>query len=741
MAVLEYDFRTVNENALERAFASHRNQIVRHNAFMARQFSGGAGGRGAPTSVAARARSPGAAKQDVGRHYAEIGKAARAQYLKEGRDRITIERRVEQERIRGIKRAETEQVRASKRAAAAEQRAQRAAVQSRRRFASATAGRIGSAGRDALTSVGGLATGALAIGGGFAVAGALSTQSREQSKASQLANQAGNPALKGQLLKEARGVKGFTGEQALGGMSEFVAKTGDLDTARKIIGDMGTLALATGTDLGDLGATAGQAFNVIADQIQDPVERVKELNALMGVLAQQGSMGAVEMKDLARDFGKLGAATRAFEGSAPDLLRTMGAFAQIAVARGGAPSSAEAATGAARIASDMVKHREKFQALGVDVVSKKDPTKLAAPQLVMADVLQKTGGDVTKTAGLFDELSGTIFKGMAATFSEAEKRKKGSGREAALAEFQRFAGATLDPAELKKRAASRLEDPDMQFQEAMKEFNRALGESLLPTLTRLIPQFSKLLPYVERAAVVFGKLIDEFAKNPLTGLGKLILMKVAAELAFANIGSTVTKGLEALINGVSSRLGFGGKTGPGGTPAGGMGGAAGLGLQLGLTAATVILTAGIVNIEKTEAEMSAAGKTLSSVRSAGVGDIEMVREAVKNQRKLADDTARPGIVEQGATELAKILPYWMMSKPGPEGERQFGRDVAEFTTARRPDAEKTQNNFLAEMEAKLAALEKAAALQNAAAIKMDSAADKIAGSGTNRGNKPSPIKG
>lgn len=756
MAALEYDFRVINERALDQALASIERRISRHNAFVARSFGGSSGGRGTPTSVAARARSPGAAKQDIGRHYAEIGKAARAASLKEGRERIAMERRVAAERQRLATKSKAaelnhwreigraaraqylaegrEQIRAAKRAEAANKRAAAAAASSRARFASATAGRIGTAGRDAASAVGRLAIGALSIGGGFALAGALSAQSREQARASQLANQAGNPALKGQLLREARGVKGFTGEEALGGLESFVTKTGDLETGRKILGDLGQLALATGTNLSDLGDTAGQAFNVIRDQIQDPKKQVEELNSLMSVLAQQGALGAVEIRDLARDFGKLGAATRGFEGGAPDLLRTMGAFAQLAVARGGAESSADASTAASRLASDIVAKREKFAALGVDIKSKKDPTKLRGPADILADVLEKTGGDITKTSGLFGMESAKIFRGLSPVFTEAEKRKKGSGRAAVMQELGRFTGATLDPRQLKERAASRLSDPDLQFKEALKDFNRALGESLLPTLTRLVPQFAKLLPYIERAAVLFGKLIDDLAANPIAGLGKLILMKVAADLAMANIGSSITKAMTAMIASATSK--FGGGPGGGGSGGGGKAGAAGLGLQLGLTAATVILTAGIVNIEKTEAEMQAAGKNLSMVRGAGVEDLEMVREAVKNQRKLTEDTARPGMVEQAATEAAKILPSFLMSKPGVEGERQFGRDVAEFTTARRPDAIKFQENTLKEMQLKLGELE-AAAVKAAAALNTVS----NAGSGPNRADKPSPIKG
>lgn len=735
MATLEYDFRVVGERALDRAFAGVERRIVRHNAFLARQMGAKPG---------AASKGPAAAKQNAANHYAQIGKAAQAQYLKEGRDRIALEKRVANEKERLVKREEARRIRSAERIAAAERRAAdragKAAMRSRQRFASATAGRVGAAGRNALSAVGGLATGALAIGGGFALAGALSTQSREQAKASQLANQAGNPALKGQLLREARGVRGFTGEEALGGIEEFVTKTGDLETARGLIGKIGELALATGADLGDLGATAGQAFNVLSDQIADPAERLKELNSLMGVLAQQGAMGTIEIRDLAHDFGKLGAATRAFEGSSPDLLRAMGAMAQVAARSGGAESSADASTAAMRLSSDIVTNRKKFKNLGVDIKSKSDPTKLRNPLEIIGDVLEKTGGDVEKTGGLFGQESKKIFTGFGSVFSAAEKKKKGSGRAALMAEFGRFAGAKLDPAALKERAASRLSDPDLQFKETLKQFNTALGESLLPTLTRLIPQFSKLLPYIERAAVLFGRLIDSFAKNPIEGLGKLILMKIAADLAMANIGSVLKNGIEKAINATMGA--FGGKGGT--APGGGMAGAAGMGLQIGLTAATVILTAGIVNIEKQEADMSAQGRDLALLRTMGPGQSDEAKEIIQRMKGRADEASKPGMVEQGAAGLASMLPYWMR----PTDPNKFGADVATSVTAKRPDVEKTQEDFLKQGQAEADRIEKAAQ-QNLEAAKMmkeggqaiKEGAAMLKDGGLNRGNAPSPVKG
>ena len=546
---LQYDFAVVGLGAVDRALAGIERRMAVHNARITRA-TGGAG-------AAAAAKSPArvaAASSAVADRTAARAAAAEARHAEKlFRYKTQLQNRYFAQEQRQREKAERNAIAHAKREAAA-----------RKRFSHATVGKLGRSAAGVVSGVGSMAGAALGIGGGFALAGAVQSQMSEQAKASALANQAGKPEMKRQILRESQQVQGFTGSEVMAGMSEFVSKTGDLDTARQIMGNLGQLSLATGADLSDLGATAGQAFNVLKDQISDPVERVKELNSLMGVLAQQGAMGAVEISDLARDFGKLGAATRGFEGTAPDLLRTMGAFAQVAVARGGAEGSADASTAASRLVNDIVVNRKKFKRFGVDIKSKDDPTKLRDPMEIIADVLDKTKGDVTKTAGMFGAESRKIFAGLSPVYAEAEKKEKGSGRAAIMAEIEKYTGATMSEADLKERAKSRLDDPDLKFKEALKAFNVAIGERLLPKLTELIPKFEQLIPLIGKIVDGGIKLAGWFAENPFRGIGAVVLGKVTADLAMAKIGEGVSRALLALIGGAPVPGGVGGIGGAGG---------------------------------------------------------------------------------------------------------------------------------------------------------------------------------
>lgn len=573
------------------------------------------------------------------RGLAEIGRAARAEQFRQERDAI---RSAERQR----------------------KAAKRAADSMARGVARGGARTLAGAGRT-VVGLGSLAVGATGLAGGFAAANAVQEEIQIRAAASRLANQAGDPGLKGKLAADSKKVRGFTGTEVLGGIEEFVTKTGDLRMAQNVIGSLGTLALATGSDLGDLGATAGQVFNVLRDQIRDPKQQLTELNAIMGTLAQQGALGAVEIRDLAQDFGKLGAATRGFEGGAPELLRTMGAFAQLAVARGGAESSADASTAAARLTNDIVVNRKKFKKLDVDIQSKTDPTKLRNPMEIFADVLAATGGDVTKTAGLFGAESRKVFQGLSPIFAEAEKRKPGSGRAAIMAEFEKFATAKVSPEDLAKRAGSRLADPDLQLKESLKAFNSAVADQLLPTVTRLIPRFNEMIPTISRVVENGARLAEWFVDHPFKGIGAIIAGKIAMDLASAGIGAGVERALAAIIRrirpGVTSP---GGGTSPSGTTGGGTRRAGRAGRALAFAGGAA--GAGLLGFELGTMLGEDAASATSDPRNRALdvqGDLlnnRLDRVGMRTQRNLLEEDLRklqegPGLLETIGGGFSSLL--------------------------------------------------------------------------------------
>lgn len=580
----------------------------------------------------------------------------------------------------------------------------------RRRFA----GRIS---EGMARSVGGAAgtvatLGATAVGvaGGFASAEALRERASVQRRASALANASGDPSIKGQLADEAERVKGFSGTETLGAMQAFVGKTGDLDAARGAIQDLGKLALATDSEFESLGETAGNAFNVIADAIDDPAQRLAALKKVMAGWAGQGNIGAVELKDLAQFGGRLGASTRKFAGDPSDLLIKMGAMAQAAVRAGGASDASEATTGVARFAADLTKKpaQKALAAMDLDIFagpgkkgSKEYQSKLKDPAQIIAMILEKTKGSLPANEDVVNAESGKVLGGFADLYNKAEQKKKGTGRQAVLNEFKRYENAAISGTAVEQQAASRLSDPDVQLKEAAKVFNDAVGRELAPVAVQLAHTFAELVPVAATAARMLGKFIHILTESPATGIGLLIGAAIVKDIATAGIGSLIKTAVTGAANAAASR--GGGKLDQEGnfTPTGKLA-AVGTGAAIGLTIASAIITAGVVNFEKGEQNMSTEGERLNAVRAST--DVGFIREQVREQRKRVNKLKAPGVTE---AVLGKGAQDFVDNTLGLDANKGVETKTAEST--------------LAAMEKQLAAAE----AQAAASDKLSKAADKL----------------
>jgi hypothetical protein len=463
------------------------------------------------------------------------------------------EARASAERIANVKREAREQVRAETRAA--------------REIANARRATVASIGRGAATTVGGsvkkvlgIGANALALGGGLlggvAAGNAIESEIEIRSAASRLANQVRQPEIKGDLAKEAKGIRGFSGMEALGALEQFTNITGDLDAARQLLPDLGKLALATGTDLGELAATAGNAFIPLKDQIADPTERLKQMRDVMAALAGQGAVGAVEIKQLASYFAGLAATSNRFTGNKGDLLKTMGAITQAARQRGGAADAAEAVTSTERFSSDLINKQKQLLALGVDVTAE-GGTKLADPQEIITRILEKTGGKLGPIGDIFGERGIRAVQGFSPLFVEAEKKKKGSGRAAVAKEFKRLKGAQFSVEDINRGAANRYSDEDIKLKEAQKAFNDAIGTKLMPVLTTLIPKFTELIPKLTDFSGAIADVATHLINNPIPDIGALIAGKITLDLAGAGLGAVVKQALTQGIGSLSA-LGAGG---------------------------------------------------------------------------------------------------------------------------------------------------------------------------------------
>ncbi len=589
-AILEYDISVVGLKNVDAAFAHIEKRAREANRRIAQQGSAAArsGGRvdGVPTAARRaavvdedklRAASAARIEKIRERSAARIAKLERDAALKTEKDREAL-------RLKAARAAERHQARMRRLDEAAEKRKKQrkeesdrilAADDQRRKWRAAEAlerknlanaraanadrlakkerfaSAVGSSALGSVVSIGRAAMGAAAIGGTALLGSALYAQSQESVRASQLANQAGTPGRKGEILAQAQGIQGFTGMEALEGLGAWTDLTGDLATGQAILGELGQTALATGTNLEDLAAAAANAFIPLQDSIPDSTKRLEALKNVIRSTAGMGAVGAVEIKDLASEMAGLAAQASKFEGGPERVMQTAVAMAQASRQRGGSSSAAEAVTAVERFGSDVMTKQKDLRAMGVEVFTDKSHTQLRDQESIIQDVLAATHGDLGKIGGIFNERSLRAVQGFSPLYNEAEKRKKGTGKAAVAAEFERLRKATLSDEGVKARVDSRMQDADIQFKETLKALNAELGSQFLPIVTDLIKALKNATPQI----VEIGKAAAGIAKwavaNPFEGVAALVAAKVSADIAGAAIGASVQKSIETALGGAA----------------------------------------------------------------------------------------------------------------------------------------------------------------------------------------------
>lgn len=435
------------------------------------------------------------------------------------------------------------------------------------------------AGRGVLGIAGSVARGAgvqLDLGSYVGQAVSLETRASELSAAAYDPEKGGpriDPKRLVGLGREIGNFAAFDPEKVLEGLQAFVAKTGDLATGESALPGLAKLARATGTSLEDMVGAAGEAAKALGDvgpgkEFETAAEKGKALVNVLRMIAGQGKVGAVELKDLASKGGRLAAASLGFGGDASRNLGDMGALAQLAVQRGGAASASEAATSVAGFANTLKTPArvKEFQAAGVEVYDK--DKNFRSVRDILKDSASAAGGDPLA----FKKMFGNVKGGQAAdpannayrdAFNKELERTKDkkkadeAGRRAIDEMFDRFArpiGADEENVSF---------DRSMQTSAAkIQIFNNKLSEIGAHVAASLLPKLERLAPAVLAGANALATLVDFAGSNP----GLAVTAAITGSIAKAAIGNVIStqlnKLLESMGKGMTGNmaLGFGAVT-------------------------------------------------------------------------------------------------------------------------------------------------------------------------------------
>lgn len=494
-----------------------------------------------------------------------------------------------------------------------------------RAIAHAHESRARAAGRVAGGAVSGVLGGATrlagtvaAIGGGFTIADAASTNIRREEVAGQIVRSAAtNPdkLTKADVRSHARAAAiavGGTEDEALSALDRFVSQAGDVSSAVKMLQELSAESATAGAKMEDLGQTAGDVFAKLGD--------VNATKRVMRAWTFQGMSGAIDIRDMGSYGARLAGGAQSFAGDTAGNMITLGALAQLTRQKGTAASPAEATEAVASLADDIKANASDFTRRGVKVWADKDHTKLRAMDTIIVDALEKTGGNLGSLGDMAGRRGGKVLAALDNVWSEGGGKKGGAG--AVRRAIGTLTSGSLTDDDLRRGVSDKLTENQANINRALEEFYKVIDSRLMPLLPQLIQSVSGLVPR-------FGDLLTWLTEEPWRGLGAVMFAAVTAEVGKALIGKTIEEGIAGVFAGI-------------------VGNGAGLtGLQL--TASAVTLTAGSV----------ALYTALEPVVKREVDRPFAAKQAVDAFVRTADNTTgaintgQPGAVDEGKSTLDK----------------------------------------------------------------------------------------
>lgn len=434
------------------------------------------------------------------------------------------------------------------------------------------------------------------------------------------------------LMNESRAVGskyGFDASEIMKAHDAFTSLTGDLNQSLASMDSMAKLAAATGTSMDDMAAAQAEVSNALGKT----ENKSEKIDAVMRMVAGQGKVGAVEVKNMAKGIAAITSQAPQFQGAVDTNIEKLSALAQIAKETGGASNAQEALIGVARFAGTFKTNARvnEFSAAGVNVYDKNK--KIRDPYELIKESLVATKGDPLKMGKLWMSVMGqrgvtgltnayNTAGGGAAGLKAVQEQLDKYGEKA------RMSKALVD--ENAGRAAASDAAKAQRFQNDLDTVVSKMASDLLPAMERLAPAALKVTE-------AFAKVVDWATKNP----GSAITAAVVASIARAGLESA---GRAALETAIKTALGAG--TGvPGAAPAaGGAAGLAGLaGLTLTVGTLAVVATSVAITSQQDLANENTrdSGKWLEWARRGNAKDRELAEEQIT---KKMNSTAKGSVL-------------------------------------------------------------------------------------------------
>lgn len=535
----------------------------------------------------------------------------------------------------------------------------------------------------------------------FSLAGGVSRASEREKMAIALSNQGWNPdkgsfssrisaAELSSVANEQADRLGLSATDVLEGLTKFTDVTGDLETAKNVIGDIGLLARATGTNLTDAASAAADMAAQLPDSMAQG-DKQKAMQMLLATAAMQGKRGAVEVKDLARYVPKIAAQASSFSGDEVTNMVKLLAIAQTARRYGGAPNAAVASTSVAAMVNTLKTPARvaQFKEHGVEVYGADG--RMRDIQSIIKESIVGAKNTVEFKKMWANVQGARAVEGYRSIYNKAGGGK--AGLDAVDAEFAKYTAA-LDPAAQQQMLGEALKGTASKaqlFQNALDRVTERMSGRLLTTLERAEPS---LLKFVE----VMGTVVTWAAENP----GKAILAAMTASIARAGLESVGRLIIDRVMASFAGQA-LGGATG---SAIGGIGGGAG----------AVTSGGGVIGALGTVAALAAVGAAAFSVTTALLELADASSQKTQQERSKSLNEFYFGATEK-------------MSKAANPIERQqiLSQSIAELSAQQqRETGSNSPSNWSKEARDTLAALQE---FSDRASVRGNEARKELAGVG------------
>lgn len=387
-----------------------------------------------------------------------------------------------------------------------------------------------------------------------------------------------------EIMAEAQKVGNATGTETkdvLSGLERFVKMTGDLQTARDSMAEIGKIAKANGADMGDMMEAAAN----VSIAMGEVPEKGKHLGELMRTIAGQGHLGAVAIKDMASQMGKLTAQANFFKidpMSASTLTKSgvtdpvtqrvaiMGAMAQWARAKGGRITAGQATQSSMAFIRDLANPTEvkRMAGQGISVYADAGHTQVRDPLQMFLEVAKKaqvSGGlnrDIINRV-FTNKQSIAVANAMTQDYDAAYRKAAEAGITDETARHQKAMESLTDTFQNYLRVTQSGEEVQLKFNAAMNTtksqaavMNNELGKASDQLANAFLPAVQALTPALVAAAQGFG---DWFASVTGTKENKNFDNAARADMNSVNALSLVN----GIVNAASTSREVVNMTGPG----------------------------------------------------------------------------------------------------------------------------------------------------------------------------------